>query len=298
MRGTENISVCMITYNHEKFISKAIEGVLNQIADLELLIVDDASTDKTPSIIAQYVKEHPRGDQIRFVRNSENKGMINNFIFALQQCQSELIALCEGDDFWDDTNKLNVQKRLLDENQTLVGVFHDVKIITKRGIRDSFLRHVSKRDFENGVEVGIKAIIEQKWIIPTCSVMFRKSALIFPDIFFRMRHGDFPLFCFLALSGPFMYLSKPMGVYRMNNDQSVVNSIKPLETITVHTNYIEFLQWLNVFSNFQYESSIRERILAEVNGINDLVRAYQKGKFYVIYQKYILPLKKFGKLFS
>lgn len=291
------LSVCMITYNHEKYIAKAIEGVLNQNIELELVIVDDASSDTTSNIIQNFIEIHPKGKSINFIRNAVNKGMINNFIFALQQCQYELVALCEGDDYWEDPNKLVIQKKLLYEHPNIVGVFHDVKIITPKGLRDSFHKYVSKRSYENGVEVSIESVIEHKWIIPTCSVVFRRSAMIFPEIFHKMKHGDFPLFCFLTLSGPFMFLEKSMAVYRMNNSQSIINSMKPLETITIHTNYIEFLQWLNVFSNFKYDTSIRARILEETRGIDELVKSFQNGQVFKFYQSFVLPLRKIRNSF-
>lgn len=292
MDKVERVSVCMITYNHERYISKAIEGVLNQIIEFELVIVDDASTDNTSSLINQYIQNHPKGKCINYIRNSENKGMINNFIFALKQCKYDKIALCEGDDYWDDPEKLMIQNQILNENPKIVGVFHDVKIITKKGLKDSFLKNISKKSFENESLISVESVIEQKWIIPTCSLIFRKSALLFPDIFYKMRHGDYPLFCMLGISGPFLFLEKPMGVYRMDNEQSVVNSMKPLETITIHTNYIEFLLWLNVFTDFKYEKSIRTRIINESNGIDYLVRSFQKGKIYQFYQIFVVPFIK------
>ena len=99
------VSVCMITYGHENYIRKAVEGVLNQntVYSFELYILNDCSPDNTDSIIQSLIQKHRTGNKIRSLSNDSNIGAIPNFKEALSECKGEYIALCEGDDYWTDS---------------------------------------------------------------------------------------------------------------------------------------------------------------------------------------------------
>src|SRR5690349_16516557 len=109
------VSVCMVTYNHEKFIEKAIEGVLMQETDfdVELVIGEDFSTDQTRSIIEKYQQKYP--GKIIIAPSEHNLGMMKNFVNTLNTCTGEYIALCEGDDFWTDPTKLQRQVEFMEK---------------------------------------------------------------------------------------------------------------------------------------------------------------------------------------
>jgi glycosyltransferase involved in cell wall biosynthesis len=100
-RGTERmakvfVSVLIDTYNHERFIEEAVRSVLRQdipLDDAEILVVDDGSTDRTPEILKKFEP------QIRVLRKT-NGGQASAFNFAIPQCQGEIIALLDGDDWW------------------------------------------------------------------------------------------------------------------------------------------------------------------------------------------------------
>src|SRR6202171_1685663 len=90
------VSVLIDTYNHERFIEQAITSVLDQdmsMADVEIIVVDDGSTDRTPEIVRGF---EPR---VRFLRKP-NGGQASAFNFALPQTQGEIIAMLDGDDWW------------------------------------------------------------------------------------------------------------------------------------------------------------------------------------------------------
>ena len=108
---TPKVSVCMITYGHEKYIREAIDGVFMQETnfEIELIIADDASPDGTKEIIASICKNHPKGNSIKYFRQDSNIGMMPNFVFALTKSEGEYVAVCEGDDYWIDSLKLQKQ---------------------------------------------------------------------------------------------------------------------------------------------------------------------------------------------
>lgn len=111
------VSVIMITYGHEEYIEEAINGVLMQECDfdVELIIADDFSSDKTEIIVNNIIADQPKAN-IKFTRHSSNKGMQQNFIWAYQQSSGKYIALCEGDDYWIDPLKLKKQVEFLEKN--------------------------------------------------------------------------------------------------------------------------------------------------------------------------------------
>lgn len=122
MKQKPTVSVVMITYGHEKYIREAIEGVLMQEGDfeLELIVANDCSPDDTDTVLHAILKEHPRASCVRYFKHEENKGMMPNFVFALQQATGKYIALCDGDDYWIDSYKVQKQVQFLEENKEYV----------------------------------------------------------------------------------------------------------------------------------------------------------------------------------
>ncbi|RZK16423.1 MAG: glycosyltransferase, partial [Flavobacterium sp.] len=99
------VAVYMITYNHESYITQAIEGVLMQKTnfDYELIISNDCSIDNTDKIIKNIIDTNPKGYLIKYYNQKKNIGMNANFFFATDKCNGEYMAFCEGDDYWIDT---------------------------------------------------------------------------------------------------------------------------------------------------------------------------------------------------
>jgi glycosyltransferase involved in cell wall biosynthesis len=125
------VSICCTTYNHEKYIRDAIEGFLMQKTTfpVEILIHDDASTDKTAQIVKEYAENH--SDLIITIFQTENQYSQGikpwpNFVFP--RARGKYIALCEGDDYWTDPLKLQKQVDFLEEYTEYNICFHNVKV--------------------------------------------------------------------------------------------------------------------------------------------------------------------------
>lgn len=104
------VSVCLCTYNQENTIRQAIDGVLNQKTDFEyeLIIGDDASTDRTREICFEYQRHHP--EKVRVLWSEENQYAVGgNGIRTFGACRGKYIAYCEGDDYWTNLDKLQLQ---------------------------------------------------------------------------------------------------------------------------------------------------------------------------------------------
>jgi len=120
------VSVMMVTYNHEHYISQAIEGVLMQITSfrIELVIGEDCSTDSTRKICEKYKNQYPQ--LIRLLTTDHNLGMVQNGNRTLQACTGKYIALNDGDDYWTDPYKLQKQVDFLESNEDYGLVWTDI----------------------------------------------------------------------------------------------------------------------------------------------------------------------------
>jgi glycosyltransferase involved in cell wall biosynthesis len=208
------VSVLMITYNHEKFIKEAIEGVLIQETNFpyELILANDASTDNTNTIINDFIKTHPKANLIKYFNHKINMGMMPNFIFVLDQCKGKYIALCEGDDYWTDEYKLQKQVDFLEANENIVGCFSDTITINNSGeIIGYALAEVDKK------ETSINNFVT--FWMPTVSVCFMRNFLrliIDSPGFLKVNNGDMFLYYMLSQYGNFGYVSTKPCIYRQH----------------------------------------------------------------------------------
>lgn len=221
----------MITYNHENLIKDAVEGVLMQKADfeIELIIADDNSPDKTEDVIHEIASKHPNGKWIKYTKHKANKGVIPNFIWALQQCQSEYIAICEGDDYWTDPYKLQKQVDFLKKNPNYSLCFHKVKILN---IENQLLEDVKTKVPKK--HNSINALAKKGNYIHTPSVVFKNYVHSLPETFIKSPIGDFFLHMVTAQYGKLFYMNEEMAVYREgvgiwskhNNQYRIYNTCK------------------------------------------------------------------------
>lgn len=113
---TPLVSVCMTTYNHEKYISQAIESVLGQRTTfaIEVVVGEDCSTDSTLAICRKYEEQYP--DRVRVVASESNIGMHRNYRRTIEACRGKYIAMLDGDDWFSDMDKLQIQVEQLEKS--------------------------------------------------------------------------------------------------------------------------------------------------------------------------------------
>jgi len=182
------VSVMCITFNHEHYIEQAIQGFLIQETDFpfEIIIHDDASTDKTAEIVREYANKYP--EIIRPIFQNENQysqGKKATSIVA-PQCKGKYIAVCEGDDFWTDKEKLQIQVDFLEANPDYVISGHDAFIIDEEWnhLKDSKLPNKHKRDYS-----GEDLIMNKAWIL-TMSWVYRNLIKDYVSERNMVKNGD------------------------------------------------------------------------------------------------------------
>lgn len=120
MNSNPLVSICCITYNHAQYIRQCLDGILMQKVDFEyeIIVHDDASTDGTSAIIKEYFNKYPNLFVPIFqTENQYSKGVRGMYAkFVFPRARGKYIALCEGDDYWIDENKLQMQVDFLEKN--------------------------------------------------------------------------------------------------------------------------------------------------------------------------------------
>jgi len=225
------LSVCLITYNHEKFIRKALEGILNQKINFEyeLIIGDDHSTDLTINIIEEYRSLFPINTKI--LRSSINEGLNHNFLRSFNACTGKYIAYLEGDDCWINDKKLQSQVEIL-ENYNDVSLVHtNCKLwnIKTGEILDSIIMFEGQciREKTFGLSsVNAEFAVEMR-PIKTSTCCYRRELLknaIEKDYFAysnkEFTTQDFQLFQDLSMVGKFYFIDEDTTLIGLHDSLS------------------------------------------------------------------------------
>jgi glycosyltransferase involved in cell wall biosynthesis len=203
------VSVSCLAYNHEAFIRECIEGFLMQRTSfpIEILIHDDASTDRTATIVADYAAKHPQ--LIKPIYQAENqysKGVKVARVYNTSRAAGEFIALCEGDDYWTDPFKLENQVCFLRGNSDYSMVAENSLVHDQINDKEYFFSNMPETDLTIEQLLG-------KRIFGTASVLYRKNLVIENGPLLPIS-GDVGLWCYLATKGKVRYFSRSTSVYR------------------------------------------------------------------------------------
>ncbi len=136
------ITTIVTVYNLEAFVADAIDSVLSQTRPSdEIIVVDDASTDRSPAIVARY------GDRVRYIRQPQNGGALKNTLSGLREAQGDLVAFLDGDDVWIPT-KLEQLERLFLEDSAMVLASHQHVYVNETlgdlGVQDATHRNIDR----------------------------------------------------------------------------------------------------------------------------------------------------------
>lgn len=247
------VTVLCPTYNHEKYIERALQGFVMQKTNFpfECIIADDASTDGTAEIIKIYTQQYP--DLIKPVFREKNLGSALNFQAMIQNITTDYVAICEGDDFWTDENKLQIQFDFLEKHQDYAFCFHPVTVIyedenTPSEInpspdRRSIFYHPKINPYANPDLT--QADIIEGLSIPCCSVMYRwrfkngHDLDLFPtdvsprDVLNNLLHAE---------TGKIYFINKNMGCYYRPKESYWTKKAQLMAHFEEQMNFFQFLK--------------------------------------------------------
>ncbi len=211
---TPLVSVFMITYNHEKYIAKAIESVLMQKTDFgyEIVIGEDFSTDRTREIVSEYSKRFAA--LIKPIFQKRNVGAKKNSDSVRAACTGKYVALLEGDDYWTDPFKLQKQVDFLEAHPDFSICFHRAKKVDTEGRE---LGTFWPKESWNKPVTCFADLVETNYI-STQTVVYRNGLIDMKLLGILERglcFGDWVTHLLNATRGKIAFLDTTMAAYRV-----------------------------------------------------------------------------------
>lgn len=260
------VSVIVPTYNQEQYIISTLQSINNQLTDFyfEVLVGDDCSTDNTGELCKQFSMSNPHV-QFVYVRNEKNLGLMGNWKAILLIAKGKYLAVCEGDDYWTDTAKLQKQVTVLENDPTLAICFHQTRYfqsLTNESIKISPTKMQEKTtildlaiyNYIDNVSVVCRNLSENgkypEWVFA--------DHLPVPDYLWHMYNAQF---------GDIYFINEVMADYRVREDSIwssvsyysqainiVSNLITPLkeniQSVDLHNNLD--IQVLNILFSYSF----------------------------------------------
>lgn len=277
---TPIVSVIMITYNQQQFIEDAVRSVLKQKTqyNYELIIADDASTDKTGEIVEELMLANP--NKIKYLRREQNMGLQNNFLDAYKKARGKYVAICEGDDFWCSRHKIERQVNFMETHPDYTVCFHRVI---------NFYIDDNSKSLSNPKQKKSITLedLSKSNVITNLSVMYRKlNNEKLPDWLTCIKLFDYGMHSIHSSYGKIGFIKYPMAVYRrhsggiwsgnLNNSLKLAMDVR--EKLVGHFYDIRKEAALNYFMTFK-DNAVRLAKLQLENGqTNDYEETIERLK--------------------
>lgn len=287
----ENIMVSIIcnAFNHEKYIRDALNGFIAQKTTFpfEVLIHDDASTDKTADIIREYECKYPQIIKpIYQIENQYSKDAGSIRSIQGGRTRGKYVALCEGDDYWTDSYKLQKQFDFMESHPeyTLCACGSQWLNMLNGKIWD---RCYTNTDTDITLEEVLFPKTGGRDFV-TASV-FVKTEIWKNVPLWGFPIGDLPLAIYACLQGKVHMLADIMCVYRWHTAGSWTERMsKDSDRAIVCKKNIYALENLNRDTNYQYDNLIKKKILTyryQEALMNHEFKSIQTSELLEIYQK-------------
>ncbi|WP_353387052.1 glycosyltransferase [Halopseudomonas sabulinigri] len=213
------LSVIIPAYNYGRFLNQTISSVLDQgYADIEILVLDNASTDNTPKVLRSFAKE-PR---VRYFRNARNVGPSYNVLNGIQIAQGRYLSLLMADDYYNPGYLSNLMPRMLENPHVVVG-YTSIRWVNEQGRGLTVPRHpgYKKQDYIGGRNEVADLLIYDSYIPPSATLIQREPFLQVWRRDPRLNGaGDWLSMVQVAEKHPdFIFLSEPGVTYRAHSAQ-------------------------------------------------------------------------------
>lgn len=302
VRNSPIVSVFCITYNHALYIRDCLDGFVKQETDFEyeVVIFDDASTDGTSDIIRKYSKNYPNLIHAFIAKENSFKNSCRGELSKLlrKEClKGKFVAFCEGDDFWTDDDKLQLQVSfLLSHPEYSLTIHNAVKLNYLSNSKSNMV------DIESDRELDVRELIMQNTgCFPFCSFVGRKELFIDSFCLFTSVVQDWPLQLYASHIGKVYYFSCAKSTYRyMINNSWTSRTLLNKKSRLLNVFYLlEMLNRFNKLSEFKYETTIIEKqcilwasiidvLLLRVDELSFLIKEIKKDNICFINIDYYL----------
>lgn len=292
---------CM-TYNQAPYIVDAMNGFTMQETNFPFVcaVVDDASTDGEQEVIKSYLDEHFDLKDKKIARHEETEDYVLTFarhktnlncyfaVFYLKynhykkktkgpylaqwREKAKYIALCEGDDYWIDAEKLQKQCEFLNSHEECTLVFHNAYVEDA----DSSIRNGVHKISNESKYIPLSKIIRDGGLIPTLSILYRRESFSeYKDFPSNCPVGDLRLQTYAAIIGKVYYINEIMGVYRLVSSSFTHLIAKDVNKyVNHHKKFIEWYISVNEYTDYKFEEEVKGAI------------AFSESRIYIAEKKY------------
>ncbi len=264
MSESYQVTAYCLAYNHEKFIRKTLEGFVSQKTDFgfKVIVHDDASTDGTADIIREYAEKYPKIIfPIYQTENQYSKGVKIFSDIILPIIDTEYVMICEGDDYWTDENKVQMQYDFMQSRPEYSLCVHNTEWIDANG------NAVGKKSnpFDEDYDISAEDIILAGGggLFHTSSCIYRVADRVnMPKEYLIKGVGDYPLALYLSGIGKVHYIGKIMSAYRTAVSGSWTDKLKKDKKRYVkHMNsMVEYLKKIDEITDRKHEYAFRKAI--------------------------------------
>ena len=272
------LSILLISYNHENYIKRAIESILDQfdIESCEVIVIDDCSTDNTSNIINDSITNKKN---TTLIVNNENIGLVRNYKKGFSLCSGDLIFVLEGDDYWVNPEKLSMVSKIMKTESDISMCFHDYQILNYQNILANRILHT---DISDSIYISTKDLINDSSIIGNYSVCCYRTDFInkIPDSFWENNTNDWGLNMLMGTFGQIRYCSQKMSVYRLHNEslwtgESAINKYMYILEIIPYYRSIMGVEYVDDFNELEL------KISGLIRDVKESTRPYNKIKKYI-----------------
>lgn len=261
-------TILLISYNHSKFIKKAIESVLEQKTDYDFIIkiFDDASDDGTQEIIKEYANKYPH--KIIPYLNSKNIGAQENIWKAYNSVNTKYFALLECDDNWNNPNRLQLQINALENHPECSFTSGNIMVTKFNNPRGGGELLVTNKKIVNNSIISLEDLsgLNGGYITHISSRVVRTNSIDFTNLHHREDFlYDNCQFYYLILKGKMYYFNEIFSFYNQNN-QSVFTGAN---TDIKCRNHLENLVRFNKNTNYKAENLIYDHLKQFLNFYRD-----------------------------
>lgn len=252
------VSIKCLVYNHEPYLRQCLDGFVMQKTNFafEAIVHDDASTDNSASIIREYAEKYPNIIKPIFETSnqySKKNGSVGRIMNAAIHPDTKYIALCEGDDYWTDPNKLQIQVDFLEKNKEYAFCCHRYNIYDE--VKGTYKKEYAHEYYSN-VDLEItKDIYFKVWVTQALTMVCRKElyldAFTYASTFKYFR--DVHVFYLLLNRGKAISINRFMGVYRWHNKG--VASIIPISVKRKNM----YLVYNEIYRRFPKDKSLESK---------------------------------------
>lgn len=289
------ISILLLTYNHERFVKQALDSILMQKINVsyEIIILDDASTDKTPDILEEYKSRYPEKISL-YLRETNSGHATKNSYFMLSKAKGKYFAFLEGDDYWIDEFKIQKQYDILKEHKEYSACTTDLIVVDEENNKIS--EHVYEPK-ENNV-FTLEDFRHLK--IPGMTLTFF-ARNYFEKKEFRILYkadkmmGDITVYMLYALKGDIYQLNEKTAAYRYvcTSGQNNFNSI---HRNNIYKDYMQARYWIKLENYIRKKHDRKFEFISMLYVLEQIVYQYpmkvvlnlirqadNKWKYFLIY---------------